>query len=294
MAGAAAVLSIYDNPFRVRRGAAMADKQTAQEYLLAQARKGAPAVSDRPRSTVAIVVGAILMVFSLLGLVIGVQLAAAPLVAEAGYMFVVVSILIGAGGGWLIASGSAKPTIAATPAPSRIAGAAPDWHVGAPSTATSEPTDVEPMSGDDHAVAVNGSGATQSAAGDARLVGFLSVGGLAILVGLVVWHASTVAPSMASRVQSATHAKNVSCYLKGEINMGDGVRHQFQFFDCISWPPTSTLGPTTVGCYVYYHGRLADVTSRLAHHPNSWDTWNLFMAPPSGDPLGNVCGSYTL
>jgi hypothetical protein len=96
---------------------------------------------------------------------------------------------------------------------------------------------------------------------------------------------------MANRVQTATHATNVSCYDHGEINLGDGTYHPF--YDCISWPPTSTNGPTTLGCYAYYHDRLQDVTSRLAHDPNSWDTWNLFGAPTSSDPLGpDVCGTY--
>jgi hypothetical protein len=116
--------------------------------------------------------------------------------------------------------------------------------------------------------------------------------GLAIIVGLVVWHASTVPPSMADRVQTATHATNVSCYQQGVINMGDGTSHPF--YDCLSWPPTSTGRPTTVGCYVYYQGRVRD--ARLASHPRSWTTPNLFLWGESmgGDPRGgNVCGTYT-
>jgi hypothetical protein len=248
------------------------------------------------RSTTAVVIGVILVVASLFGLWIGISLTQPPNgfidFSGTGHFFVVLSILVGGGGIWLVAIGS-RPGDRATPDPSRTSSAAPperytDTEVGA--AAQPAETATVPTGNDDRATTAGGA-VTHSAAGRRLVV--LATLGLAILVGVLVWHSSTVAPSMADRVQTATHANDVSCYLKGEINIGEGVRHQFQFYDCISRPSTSTTGPITLGCFVYYQGRLEDVTSRLAHDPNSWDTWNLFGAPPSTDPLGpDVCGSY--
>jgi hypothetical protein len=143
-----------------------------------------------------------------------------------------------------------------------------------------------------HSLQTWGDAVTRGGARNARLLGCISVGGLAILVGLIVWQASTVPPSMADRVQSATHAAHVSCYTQGEVDMGDGTYQPF--YDCLLGWTSYTATTKWDGCYVYYHGRLEDVASRLANHPNSGDTMNLFMAPPSRDPQGgNVCGSYT-
>jgi len=263
-----------------------------------------PATENEPlakhRSAAAAVLGAILVVFSLPGLFIGIALTQPPGgfvdFSTAGHVLVAVAILVGATGVWLVASGMATPT-GATPAPSPASDVvrsdgSTSLRVGAdsnPAAETSASTDGDERARD----AAAGTITRGAAAGGGRWVSS-AILGLAILIGMIGWHASTTPPSMANRVQSATHARNVSCYLKGEINMGDGVRHPSQFYDCISWPATSTNGPTTVGCYVYYHGRLEDVASRLANDPNSWDTWNLFMAPPNADPQGgNVCGTYT-
>jgi hypothetical protein len=79
------------------------------------------------RNTAAIVIGVILVAVSLFGLLVGISLTQPNDFIDfsgMGHFFVALSLLVGCGGGWLIASGS-RPADSATPRPPLVSDALP-------------------------------------------------------------------------------------------------------------------------------------------------------------------------